>query len=119
VRSLAAVLRYGRRGSLGSIGVQVGNHHTSPLSRELNAAWHQAIYEAAGSRYLEEYITRLWGVLPIEAIWLDIRSEASVEEHEHITAAIERRDATEASALVRRHIEATAELREHLQETHP
>jgi DNA-binding GntR family transcriptional regulator len=86
---------------------------------ELNAAWHRAVYEAAGSRYLEEFITRLWGVLPLEAIWLEIRSEASVEEHERITAAIERRDATEAAALVKRHIEATAELRRRLQETHP
>src|SRR5215210_986368 len=74
---------------------------------ELNAAWHRAVYEAAGSRYLEEFITRLWGVLPLEAIWLEIRSEVSVEEHARITAAIERRDATEAAALVNRHIEAT------------
>lgn len=86
---------------------------------ELNAAWHRAVYEAAGSPYLEEFITRLWGVLPLEAIWLEIRSEASVEEHERITAAIERRDASEAAALVKRHIEATAELRRRLQETHP
>jgi DNA-binding GntR family transcriptional regulator len=86
---------------------------------ELNAAWHRAVYEAAGSRYLEEFIARLWGVLPLEAIWLESRAEASVEEHERITAAIERRDATQAAALVKRHIEATAELRRRLQESQP
>lgn len=86
---------------------------------ELNAAWHRAVYKAAGSRYLEEFITRLWGVLPLEAIWRESRSEASVEEHERITAAIEQRDATEAATLMKRHIEATAELRKSLRETYP
>lgn len=84
---------------------------------ELNAAWHRAVYEAAGSRHLEEFIARLWSVLPLEAIWLESRSKASVEEHERITAAIERRDAADASALVKRHIEATAEMRGRLQKS--
>lgn len=84
---------------------------------ELNAAWHRAVYESAGSRHLEEFIARLWGVLPLEAIWLESRSKASVEEHERITAAIERRDAADASALVKRHIEATAEMRGRLQKS--
>ncbi len=43
---------------------------------ELNAAWHRAVYEAAGSRYLEEFIARLWGVLPLEAVWRSDRSES-------------------------------------------
>lgn len=86
---------------------------------ELNAAWHRAVYEAAGSHYLEEFITRLWDVLPLEAIWLEIRAQASLEEHERITAALERRDAAEAAALVKRHIEATAEMRRRLQGGHP
>ncbi|MGH3086834.1 MAG: GntR family transcriptional regulator [Rubrobacteraceae bacterium] len=77
---------------------------------ELNAAWHRAVYEAAGSRYLEEFIARLWGVLPLEAVWRTDRSGSSVEEHERITAAIERRDATQAADLMRRHIEGTSEL---------
>lgn len=81
---------------------------------ELNAAWHRAVYEAAGSRYLEEFIARLWGVLPLEAIWLASRSEASIEEHERITAAVEGRDASKAADLVREHIEATARMRERL-----
>jgi len=86
---------------------------------ELNAAWHRAVYEAAGSHYLEEFITRLWDVLPLEAIWLEIRAQASLEEHERITAALERRDAAEAAALFKRHIEATAEMRRRLQGGYP
>ena len=86
---------------------------------ELNAAWHRAVYVAAGSRYLEEFIARLWGILPLEAIWLESRSEASVEEHERITAAVEQGDATVAAALTKRHIEATAKLRERLREHDP
>lgn len=82
---------------------------------ELNAAWHRAVYEAADSRYLREFIARLWGVLPLEAIWLNSRSEASIEEHGRITSAVEGRDASKAAALVRDHIEATARLRERLQ----
>ena len=81
---------------------------------ELNAAWHRAVYEAASSRHLEEFIARLWGVLPLEAIWLDNRSDASIEEHERITAAVEGRDASKAAALVREHIKATARSRERL-----
>lgn len=77
---------------------------------ELNASWHRAVYEAAGSRYLEEFIARLWSVLPLEAVWQSDRSESSVEEHERITAAIERRDAMQAAALMQRHIEGTSEL---------
>lgn len=92
--------------------VQAGDARVD--AAELNAAWHRAIYEAADSRYLEEFIARLWGVLPLEAIWLDSRADASVEEHERITTAVERGESSKAATLFREHIEATAHVRERL-----
>lgn len=76
---------------------------------ELNAAWHRAVYEAADSRHLEEFIARLWSVLPLEAVWRSDRSESSVEEHGRITAAVEGGEATNAADLMRRHIEGSSE----------
>jgi DNA-binding GntR family transcriptional regulator len=43
----------------------------------LNAAWHQAIYRTAGSRYLEEFISRLWTALPVEALWVTGHARAN------------------------------------------
>lgn len=71
---------------------------------ELNAQWHRAIYDASGSRYLNEFIARLWTALPVRAIWLTRRGEQSISQHAEIMAAIEARDATAASELMREHI---------------
>jgi DNA-binding GntR family transcriptional regulator len=75
---------------------------------ELNAAWHRAIWSASSSRYLQEFIARLWQALPIQAIWLTGRANLSFAQHERIMKAIERRDAAAAGACMREHIELGA-----------
>ncbi len=72
---------------------------------ELNARWHRTIYEGSESRYLQDFIARLWTAIPVQAIWLTRRAESSCEQHEAITEAIERREAAEAAELMRRHVQ--------------
>ena len=46
----------------------------APSAAELNAAWHRAIYNACASRYLQEFISRLWQAIPMRAVWLTGRA---------------------------------------------
>lgn len=70
----------------------------------LNAAWHQAIYRTAGSRYLEEFISRLWTALPVEALWVTRHARESILQHDAIMVAIRARNGVLASELMRQHI---------------
>jgi DNA-binding GntR family transcriptional regulator len=76
---------------------------------ELNADWHRELYAASGSRYLQEFIGRLWTAIPVRAIWLTRRAERSIAQHEAIMAAIERGDAAAAAECMREHIVFGAE----------
>jgi DNA-binding GntR family transcriptional regulator len=76
----------------------------------LNAAWHRRIYAEADSFYLQEFISRLWNALPVEAVWVSTHAPDSADEHHAIMDAIERRDATGAAELMRRHIHSGAEM---------
>ena len=51
---------------------------------EYNVAWHWAIYDAAGSPHLREFIRRLWDAFPWRTMWGSrARAEQSaVEQHE-------------------------------------
>lgn len=71
---------------------------------ELNAHWHRTIYAGSESRYLQEFIARLWTAIPVQAIWLTRRAQSSCDEHEEVTEAIERGAAQEAGELMRRHV---------------
>jgi DNA-binding GntR family transcriptional regulator len=71
----------------------------------LNAAWHRALYLPANSYLLGDFIARLWGAVPVEAIWRSRRAKQSLEQHERIMEAVLRRDATAARELMREHIE--------------
>jgi DNA-binding GntR family transcriptional regulator len=71
---------------------------------ELNADWHRELYAASGSRYLQDFIGRLWTAIPVRAIWLTRRAEQSIAQHETIMAAIERGDAAAAAECMREHI---------------
>jgi DNA-binding GntR family transcriptional regulator len=75
---------------------------------ELNAAWHRAIWTASDSRYLQEFIARLWQAIPMRAVWLTGRANLSFAQHERVMTAIERRDAAAAAACMREHIEIGA-----------
>ena len=71
---------------------------------ELNAEWHRALYAASGSRYLQEFIAKLWTAIPVRAIWLTRRAERSIEHHEAIMEAFGRGDAAAAAERMREHI---------------
>lgn len=73
---------------------------------ELNSAWHKAIHAAAASPHLSDFIGRLWIAIPVPALWLTRRAALSVEQHGAVMEAIERRDASGASAAMRVHIES-------------
>ncbi len=82
----------------------------------LNADWHRTVYTAGGSTHLEQFVARLWQAVPVTALWLSRRTEQSIEQHEQVTVAIERRDPDAAREAMRRHIElGAAEILEHLE----
>jgi DNA-binding GntR family transcriptional regulator len=72
---------------------------------QANADWHLLIYSASGSRYLTEFIQRLWTVFPWDTIWvIPGRTERSMREHAEIMEVIAARDGVRASRLMRNHI---------------
>ena len=77
---------------------------------EVNAAWHWALYESAHSRYLNDFIRRLWEGFPWRTMWaLPGRAEQSLLEHEAMMEAIRAGDGDEVSARMRSHIVSGAE----------
>ncbi|HEY1517981.1 MAG TPA: GntR family transcriptional regulator [Solirubrobacteraceae bacterium] len=72
---------------------------------EANAAWHWYIYEQSGTRYLTEFIRRLWARFPWRTMWvIPQRAERTLAEHEEMMEAIRAGDAQEAAQLLRAHI---------------
>jgi DNA-binding GntR family transcriptional regulator len=70
-----------------------------------NADWHWAIYEAAGSQLLNEFIRRLWQAFPWRTMWaLPGRSEVWLRQHTELMDAIRAGDAGRAAELMRVHI---------------
>ncbi|MFC3997915.1 GntR family transcriptional regulator [Nocardiopsis sediminis] len=85
---------------------------------ELNAAFHRAIYRAAHSAYLLEFIDRLWNGVPFQAISLTGRHEVSARQHSGILAALHEGDGEQAARLMHAHIaEASAETLRRLDST--
>jgi DNA-binding GntR family transcriptional regulator len=88
-----------------------------PHMPALNAEWHRAVHRAAHSQLLSEFINRLWGAVPVPALWLMRRARLSAEEHEMVVVALEDRDGDEAAAQMRAHVESGAHaMRAHLRE---
>jgi DNA-binding GntR family transcriptional regulator len=72
---------------------------------EANAAWHWYIYEHCGSKYLTEFIRRLWARFPWRTMWvIPQRAERTLAEHETMMEAIRAGNAEEAARLLRVHI---------------
>jgi DNA-binding GntR family transcriptional regulator len=70
-----------------------------------NVAWHWAIYDAAGSPLLSEFIRRLWEAYPWRTMWvLPDRAEQSAEEHERVMEGIRAGDASAAAESMRLHL---------------
>ncbi len=75
---------------------------------EVNRTWHWIIYDAADSRYLTDFIRRLWDVLPWRTIWaIPGRPDVAVREHERVMAAIRQNDVSLAATRMREHLEAS------------
>ena len=75
---------------------------------ELNTQWHQTLYSLSGSPLLQEFISRLWAVIPIEALYRSTHGGHSTTEHEAIMLALENGRASEVRDLLRSHIEGGA-----------
>jgi DNA-binding GntR family transcriptional regulator len=85
------------------LGAAIADAH-HPSAADLNLRWHRAVSGACGSRYLQEFLARLWQALPGRAIWLTDRAAMSYAQHERITQALEARDPEAAYACMREHI---------------
>lgn len=72
---------------------------------DLNALWHRAVYEAAHSAFLDEFIDRLWTGVPYQAIWFIHRRHRSVLDHLAVTEALLARNGDAAGAAMLTHIE--------------
>jgi DNA-binding GntR family transcriptional regulator len=83
-------------------------------SARLNRIFHQAIYEAAHNTYLLHALNELrdaMALLPGTTYSAEGRVQSSVEEHELILSAIERRNAAAAEEAARQHIREAQRLR--------
>ncbi|MHA6624930.1 GntR family transcriptional regulator [Pseudonocardia sichuanensis] len=71
---------------------------------DLNALWHRAVYEAAHSSFLDDFIDRLWTGVPYQAIWFIHRRHRSVQDHAAVTDALLARHADAAASGMHDHI---------------
>lgn len=71
---------------------------------DLNALWHRAVYEAAHSAFLDEFIDRLWTGVPYQAIWFIHRRHRSVRDHLAVTDALIAREGDAAASAMLDHI---------------
>lgn len=79
--------------------------------RELNDDFHLMIYRAARSPRLLRLILSVWQAAPGDTfLVIPERGVRSVQEHEPILAALERRAAAEAGAAMREHVQHSLEL---------
>ncbi|MEQ3554005.1 GntR family transcriptional regulator [Pseudonocardia nematodicida] len=82
---------------------------------DLNARWHRAVYAAAHSVYLDDFIDRLWTGVPYQAIWFVHRRRRSVSDHGAVLAAIAGHDPDTAGRVMLDHIRrGRADTVEHL-----
>ncbi|WP_167486244.1 GntR family transcriptional regulator [Nocardia terpenica] len=77
--------------------------------------FHQTVFEAAGNSELHEAANALYRKLPRKVSWRALRGDPRsltqhADEHEYITAAIEKREAAKARELTVAHIESAREL---------
>jgi DNA-binding GntR family transcriptional regulator len=81
----------------------------------LNAVLHRRMYEASGSELLLDFIDRLWGRIPYQAMSVLKHQDRSVAEHTAIVVALRERLPAEAARLMREHITmATRDTLEHV-----
>ena len=66
--------------------------------------WHRLVYAAARSRFLSDFITRVWTAIRINSAWRSSHAAETVQEHEQILKAMEERDPVEAARAMRIHV---------------
>jgi DNA-binding GntR family transcriptional regulator len=81
----------------------------SPDLQQLNRQLHDAIYEAADSRLLLEFIRRLWSSVPVKLGWSSRVAQDSVAQHGALIAAIARRDGAGAEQIMLAHLRPWAD----------
>jgi DNA-binding GntR family transcriptional regulator len=69
----------------------------------LNLEWHMAIYAAAHSAQLLDFIEHLWRVTGATKFF-SVHGERSIAEHGAVVEALVARDATGAAAMMRQHL---------------
>jgi DNA-binding GntR family transcriptional regulator len=67
-------------------------------------AWHEQVYAAAHSRYLSDFVARVWTAIRINSAWRTSHASDTLPEHEAILAALEQHDATAAASAMRSHV---------------
>lgn len=75
--------------------------------RQLNYHWHLRIYDSAQTRFIADFIRRLWTAYSWDDVWTVAGTTAlSVQQHDAILEALRAGDGSGAAQLMRGHIEA-------------
>lgn len=70
----------------------------------LTVEWHLEVYAAARSRYLSDFVSRVWTAIRIHSAWRNSHAADTIVEHERILEAMEDRDPVEAARAMRQHV---------------
>jgi DNA-binding GntR family transcriptional regulator len=75
---------------------------------ELNRRWHHTLYGVSDSRYLTDFLLKLWEGFPWRTMWaLPDRRAKSVAEHETVMVALRKRDKEQAAHAMRIHLSSS------------
>lgn len=66
--------------------------------------WHLQVYAAARSRYLSDFVARIWTAVRINSAWRNSHAVDTVLEHERLLTAMEARDPAGAARAMRLHV---------------
>lgn len=81
------------------------NQEDSEEFSALNTDWHFRVYNATETRWLREFIVRLWVQVPWRRMWdVSVRHTESLTQHNHIMGALQRGESAEAERLMREHV---------------
>lgn len=90
--------------------VEAADQNQIEAASRANRDWHFHIYRAAGTRFIEPMITRLWDQYAWNTIWsVPHRLTESVHDHELILEALQANDPVLAAERMRDHIGGGAE----------
>lgn len=70
----------------------------------LTIDWHLEVYAAANSRYLSDFVSRIWTAIRINSAWRNSHAVDTMIEHETVVTAMEARDPAAAALAMREHV---------------